>query len=50
MVEYPAVSKNSSRWRLQLMADHEEWHLDRLVDVAIDARSAIMGKGFAPQC
>lgn len=48
MVEYPAVSKNSSRWRLQLMSDHEEWHLDKLVDVAIDYRSAIMARGFAP--
>lgn len=38
LVEYPAVSRNSSRWRLQVMADHEAWQIDRLVNVAIAAR------------
>ena len=36
LVEFPAVSRNSSRWRLQVMADHEAWHIDRLVEVVRD--------------
>ena len=39
LVEFPAVSRNSSRWRLQVMADHEPWHIDRLVEVAKAGRS-----------
>ena len=38
LVEYPAVSRNSSRWRLQAMANHEPRHIDALVDAAVQAR------------
>lgn len=38
LVEYPAVSRNSSRWRLQVMALHERRHIDRLVAIALKAR------------
>jgi glycine C-acetyltransferase len=38
LVEYPAVSRNSCRWRLQVMAKHELRHIDRLVEVAVKAR------------
>ncbi len=39
LVEYPAVSRNNSRWRLQTMARHEPHHIDRLVEIAIQART-----------
>jgi 7-keto-8-aminopelargonate synthetase-like enzyme len=39
LVEYPAVSRNSSRWRLQVMADHTPSHIDQLVEVAVNGRS-----------
>jgi glycine C-acetyltransferase len=38
LVEYPAVSKNTCRWRLQVMADHNFEQLDRFVDIAVQAR------------
>ena len=39
LVEYPAVSRNSSRWRLQAMSDHEPWHIDRLLEAAKASRA-----------
>ncbi|MEM8813380.1 MAG: aminotransferase class I/II-fold pyridoxal phosphate-dependent enzyme [Pseudomonadota bacterium] len=39
LAEYPAVPRNASRWRLQIMADHERIHLDRVADVAVQARA-----------
>lgn len=39
LVEYPAVSKNTCRWRLQVMADHTFEQLDKFVEIAIKARS-----------
>lgn len=38
LVEAPAVARNRSRWRLQVMADHEPAHIHRLVEVAVQAR------------
>jgi glycine C-acetyltransferase len=38
LVEYPAVAKNVSRYRLQVMASHTEHQIDRLVSILIDAR------------
>lgn len=34
LVEYPAVSTNTARWRLQVMADHDDDHVDRMIEVA----------------
>jgi glycine C-acetyltransferase len=34
LVEYPAVSKNQSRWRLQVMADHTPDHIEQFVEIA----------------
>jgi glycine C-acetyltransferase len=39
LVEYPAVSRNTCRWRLQVMALHEQRHIDRFVEIAIAARA-----------
>ncbi len=41
LVEHPAVSRNQSRWRLQVMADHAPEHIDRMVEIALVAREAI---------
>lgn len=41
LVEYPAVARSKSFWRLQVMADHEASQIDDLVGKAIEARSAI---------
>ena len=38
LVEHPAVSRNSDRWRLQVMADHTDEHVDRMVQVAVLSR------------
>lgn len=38
LVEYPAVSKNTCRWRLQVMADHTAEQIDRFVEIAVQAR------------
>ena len=38
LVEYPAVSRNTSRWRLQVMADHTKEQIDAFVDAACKAR------------
>lgn len=38
LVEYPAVSKNTCRWRLQVMAEHTAEQIDQFVGIAIKAR------------
>ena len=38
LVEHPAVSRNSDRWRLQVMADHTNEHVDRMVQIAVQSR------------
>lgn len=38
LVEYPAVSKNTCRWRLQVMAQHTSAQMDEFVGIAIEAR------------
>lgn len=38
LVEYPAVSRNTCRWRLQVMADHETEQIDAVVGTAVEAR------------
>ncbi len=38
LVEYPAVSKNTCRWRLQVMANHSEEQIKKFVDIASSAR------------
>ncbi len=40
LVEYPAVSAGSSRFRLQVMADHTREHVDMLVERLLMARAA----------
>jgi glycine C-acetyltransferase len=39
LVEYPAVSKNTCRWRLQVMTDHTFEQIDRFVEIAREART-----------
>ncbi len=39
LVEYPAVSRNSCRWRLQVMAGHQLDEIDTMIDLAVSARS-----------
>ncbi len=47
LVEYPAVSKNAARFRLQAMSDHTEEHILRFVGIlkqaAIDADKMLAG-------
>ena len=38
LVEYPAVSKNTCRWRLQVMAQHTSAQMDEFVRIAVEAR------------
>lgn len=38
LVEYPAVSRNTCRWRLQVMADHTPENIERFVRIAVHAR------------
>lgn len=40
LVEYPAVARHRSRWRLQVMADHAPEQLDLLVAILAEARAA----------
>ncbi|KQT69598.1 MULTISPECIES: aminotransferase class I/II-fold pyridoxal phosphate-dependent enzyme [unclassified Aureimonas] len=39
LVEYPAVARSKSFWRVQVMADHEREHMDAFVACAIEART-----------
>jgi glycine C-acetyltransferase len=41
MVEHPAVPRQNSRWRLQVMADHSHQQIDQLVSIAAEARESI---------
>ncbi|MDH7975923.1 aminotransferase class I/II-fold pyridoxal phosphate-dependent enzyme [Sphingomonas sp. AR_OL41] len=43
LVEHPAVARNQSRWRLQVMADHELAHIETLVKIAIACRDECSG-------
>ncbi len=46
LVEYPAVSAKSSRWRLQVMADHTREQLDQFIDIlALAERDATRERG-----
>lgn len=38
LVEYPAVSRNTCRWRLQVMATHTEEQITDFVRIAVQAR------------
>jgi glycine C-acetyltransferase len=38
LVEHPAVAKNACRWRLQVMADHTDEQIDRLVEIALASK------------
>ena len=40
LVEYPAVSRNGCRWRVQVMHDHTFEQIDRFVEVASMARES----------
>ncbi len=40
LVEHPAVARNGCRWRLQVMAEHTEAQIDRMVAIAGAARDA----------
>ena len=41
LIEAPAVAKNKSRWRLQVMADHDEGDIQAFVRIAVSARKLI---------
>lgn len=41
LVEYPAVSRNTCRWRVQVMADHTKQHIDKFVQIAVAARANV---------
>lgn len=43
LVEYPAVSRNGCRWRVQVMHDHEWEQIDRFVETAVAARASLSG-------
>lgn len=49
LVEYPAVAKNASRFRLQVMASHTQEQIDRFIDIlrsaAKDADALMMSIG-----
>ena len=43
LVEHPAVSMNTCRWRLQVMADHTDGQLDEMACIAAMARQMAGG-------
>lgn len=43
LVEHPAVPLNACRWRLQVMADHTDEHVGRMVGIAVQARAKALG-------
>ena len=47
LVEYPAVSRRNSRFRLQVMASHTYDQLDRFMEILIQARNSMMEPAFA---
>lgn len=38
LIEYPAVARGTSRWRLQVMAEHTNEQICEFVEIAVDAR------------
>ncbi len=44
LVESPAVAKNQSRWRLQVMSDHSHADIDNFIECALKARTRIAGE------
>jgi len=38
LVEFPAVTRNACRWRMQAMADHTEGDIRSMVEIAVSAR------------
>lgn len=42
MVEYPAVAKHKCRWRIQMMTEHTNAHIDRFIETAVAAREKVM--------
>ncbi|MBJ3778159.1 aminotransferase class I/II-fold pyridoxal phosphate-dependent enzyme [Acuticoccus mangrovi] len=40
-VEYPGVSRNSCRWRIQMMANHTIDQIERFIDIAKNARERV---------
>lgn len=41
LVEAPAVAKNQSRWRLQVMSDHSPADIDTFLECALKARASV---------
>lgn len=41
LVEFPAVSRNACRWRLQVMADHTPSDIEEFVQIATAARAGL---------
>ena len=48
LVEHPAVSRSTARWRLQVMADHEPAQIDRMVEIAVAAREQVAEEHLLP--
>lgn len=44
LVEAPAVAKNQSRWRLQVMADHDDDAIQAFVQIAVSSRKMILAE------
>ena len=49
LVESPAVAKNQSRWRLQIMARHTKQHIDTFIDCAKNATAAFPAHALGPR-
>lgn len=47
LVEYPAVARGKSFWRVQVMADHERQHIDTFVECAIQALKEWGGRALS---
>lgn len=47
LVESPAVAKNNSRWRLQVMSEHESGQIDELVTCARASRDRAVFRNLA---
>lgn len=41
LAEHPVVGRQHSRWRLQVMADHTDAHVDKLIAIAVAAREQL---------
>jgi 7-keto-8-aminopelargonate synthetase-like enzyme len=46
LVESPAVARNHSRWRVQIMAGHTEEHIDRFIEQACSTRATFASSGL----